>query len=346
MTSNKTVTVVGAGVTGLWQALTLAKRGFDVRLLEASSEPFANSASRYGGTMLAPDCEGEAAPKGVVRWGRQGIELWKEIYPGTKMQGSLVVAGARDRSELKRFAELTDNHTRVDGAGLKRLEPDLGGRFSEALYFPGEAHLVTDEALGFLLRAAVEAGVDVKFSTCWKAGEPGSTGASIVIDCRGLAAAAMLPGLRGVRGERLLVQTDEVTLNRPVRLLHPRHPIYIVPWGEGRFAIGATVIESEDAGGVSVRSALELLAAAYAVDPGFGEAEIIELGAGVRPAFADNTPRIAVFEGGQRLAVNGLFRHGFLLAPVLAEAAADYLESGKRHEFISDQKTSCATALE
>ena len=39
--------------------------------------------------------------------------------------------------------------------------------------------------------------------------------------------------------------------------------------------IGATVIESEETGPISVRSALELLSAAYALDPAFGEAEIV-----------------------------------------------------------------------
>ena len=50
------------------------------------------------------------------------------------------------------------------------------------------------------------------------------------------------------------------------------------------------------------------------------------LGAGVRPAFADNVPKIVV--RGRTIHVNGLYRHGFLLAPVLAELVADYLASG------------------
>jgi glycine oxidase len=83
-----------------------------------------------------------------------------------------------------------------------------------------------------------------------------------------------------------------------------------------------------------VRSALELLGAAYALHPAFGEAEILDLGAGVRPAFPDNMPRAVVREGGRRILVNGAWRHGFLLAPVLAKAVADYLESGAASELI------------
>jgi glycine oxidase len=135
--------------------------------------------------------------------------------------------------------------------------------------------------------------------------------------------------LRGVRGERVLIRSHEVSLQRPVQLLHPRVPLYIVPWGDGLFMIGATLIETEDTGPVSVRSALELLGGAYAVHPAFAEAEILDLGVGVRPAFPDNMPRAVVRNGGRRIFVNGAYRHGFLLAPVLGRAVADYIESGK-----------------
>ena len=148
-----------------------------------------------------------------------------------------------------------------------------------------------------------------------------------VVDCRGLAARDVLPDLRGVKGEAVVVETREVTLSRPVRLIHPRWSVYVVPRSGGRFFIGATAIESEDEG-VSVRSVLELLTAAYAVHPAFGEARIVEIGAGLRPAFPDHAPRIRV--EGERIVVNGLFRHGFLLAPALAEMTVDYVLNGKR----------------
>jgi glycine oxidase len=119
-----------------------------------------------------------------------------------------------------------------------------------------------------------------------------------------------------------------------VRLLHPRYPLYVVPRPGGRFLIGATMIESEDEGPVTVRSALELLGAAVALHPAFGEAQILETGAGVRPALPDNVPRAIVREGGRRILVNGAFRHGFLLAPVLAEAVADLIEGGREHPLI------------
>jgi glycine oxidase len=60
----------------------------------------------------------------------------------------------------------------------------------------------------------------------------------------------------------------------------------------------------------------ELLGAAYTVHPAFGEAEVIETGAGLRPTLPDHLPKI--IRQGRTLFINGLFRHGFLLAPALA----------------------------
>jgi glycine oxidase len=315
------LTVAGAGVVGLWQALTLARRGHRVRLVEQSPEPFAAAASRYGGAMLGPFCETEADAPVVRELGLRSIGLWRTAFPGTIVRGTLVVAGARDRSEIDRFARLTGGHARVDAAGIAELEPDLAGRFAAGLYYAQEAHLSPEDAMRFLLDAARTAGVDVAFGTTWM-----GNGADRVIDCRGLGARAELPALRGVRGERIVIRTREIALQRPVRLLHPRHPLYVVPWADGLHMVGATVIESEDAGPITVRSALELLGAAYALHPAFGEAEIVEASAGVRPAFADNVPKIVV--RGSAIHVNGLYRHGFLMAPALAELVADYLETG------------------
>src|SRR5947199_168267 len=134
------------------------------------------------------------------------------------------------------------------------------------------------------------------------------------------------PELRGVKGEMILIETQEVQLSRPVRLIHPRWPLYVIPREAGLFMLGATSIEAEDSG-VSVRSALELLGAAYTVHPAFGEARIIEFGSGLRPAYPDNLPRIGV--RGETIAVNGLYRHGFLIAPALAELTLAYVERGQ-----------------
>jgi glycine oxidase len=319
----KRIAVAGAGIVGLWQALTLAQRGFSVRLIERSAQPFEEAASALAGAMLAPHCEAEAAEPIVRELGLRALALWRSSYPGVTVKGTLVVAGTRDRAELMRFARMTDGYEKLAAQELHALEPGLERRFAAGLYFADEAHMAPLPAMHFLLEAARGAGVEVSLATAWTGTSPD---ADMLIDCRGLAARAELTGLRGVRGERIVVLAQEVDLTRPVRLLHPRHPLYVVPWGEGRYMVGATVIESEDQSPVTVRSALELLGSAYALHPGFGEGEILDMTAGVRPAFADNVPRIIV--RGRTIYVNGLYRHGYLLAPALAQLVADYLTLG------------------
>jgi glycine oxidase len=69
---------------------------------------------------------------------------------------------------------------------------------------------------------------------------------------------------------------------------------------------------------VSVRSALELLSAAFAVHPAFGEARILELNSQVRPTLPDHRPAL-IWDGAATLRVNGLYRHGFMIAPAVAD---------------------------
>ncbi len=141
-----------------------------------------------------------------------------------------------------------------------------------------------------------------------------------MIDCRGLGAQTELSQLRPVRGEVLRVKAPAVQLSRPVRLFHPRYALYIAPKGDGIFVVGATELESSDQAGPSVRSTLELLSALYSVDPAFADAEILSVQASARPALPDNRPAISGKPG--LIQINGLYRHGYLLGPALAEQVA------------------------
>ena len=314
--SQSKIVVVGAGVAGLCCALELAERGHAVDIVERR-QAVGEGCSRMAGGMLAPWCERATTDETVARLGAPSIDWWLRHFPGTVRNGSLVVAPARDSADLTRFAQRTDGFEWHDEAGIAALEPDLAGRFRRALYFPREAHLEPRRVLPVLAEALRRKGGTIRFGV----EDPGD---AFTVDCRGLAARDVLPDLRGVRGEMVVVRSREVMLSRPVRLLHPHIPLYIVPRGDGLYMIGATSIETEYRGGVTVRSAVELLNAAYALHPAFSEAEIVEFGADLRPAFPGNLP--AVRRGPRGLLINGLYRHGFLLAPAMARQAADLVE--------------------
>jgi glycine oxidase len=315
------VSVIGAGIAGAWQALLFAKAGHEVTLFERSDAGMTQATSHWAGGMLAPYCEREASEPLITRLGIRSLDLWRGEFPDTPFNGSLVVSHPRDRADYERFAKLTTGHHRLDADAVLSLEPSLDGRFRDALFFPDEGHVEPRLVLPELHQRVAAAGGSIQFDSERR---PDRTD-GIVIDCRGLFARDTQPSLRGVKGEMIIVETDEIVLSRPVRLIHPRWPLYIIPRANNQFMIGATSIERED-DGVSVRSALELLSAAYAVHPAFGEARIVEIGSGLRPAFPDNLPRIAI--DNQKIAVNGLYRHGFLLAPALAELTLGYVQRG------------------
>jgi glycine oxidase len=274
--------------------------------------------------MVSPGCESDGAEPIVVRLGRRSFDLWRHHLPDVPMNGSLVVAHPRDRADLDRFARQTEGHERVDEEAIAALEPVLAGRFRAGLFFAEEGHVEPRLVLPALREKLRARGGEIRFGSALEPKEVGG----VVLDCRGLGARADQPSLRGVKGETVLIETHEITLSRHVRLMHPRWPIYVIPRANGRFLIGATSVESEDTSGVTLRSALELMTAAYTLHPAFGEARIVELGTALRPAFPDHMPRIEV--EGTRIAVNGLYRHGFLLAPALAEIVTGFVTTGAR----------------
>jgi glycine oxidase len=316
------ISVIGAGIAGAWQALLFAQAGRSVTLHERSDEAMTLATSHWAGGMLAPWCEAEISEPLISRLGLRALDLWRRELPDTPFNGSLVVAHSRDRNDFERFARLTSGHQRLDAKALAELEPSLEGRFRDALFFAGEGHVEPRRVLPKLHQRIIAAGGTIRFNSEATPDELDG----IVIDCRGLAARDSQPELRGVKGEMILIETGEIKLSRPVRLIHPRWPLYVIPRDDNLFMLGATSIEAEDTG-VSVRSALELLGAAYAVHPAFAEARIVEFGSGLRPAYPDNLPRIAVDQ--TRIVVNGLYRHGFLIAPALAELTLAYVERGQ-----------------
>lgn len=312
------IAVIGAGVAGLTTALVMAERGHAVEVFERNPRLGPGSCSWLAGGMLAPWCEMASTEAIIGRLGIQSIAWWRARFPGTVSQGTLVVAPARDVAELNRFAKRTEGFDWLDPAGIAALEPDLAERFGKALYFSDEAHLDPRLALAALAERLTSLGVAIHLGT---EVVPEATAGDLVFDCRGLGGRTDMPALRGVRGEMVVIRSHSLKLSRPVRFLHPRLPLYVVPRGEGVFMLGATMLESEAQGPVSVRSMLELLGAAFALHPTLGEAEILEQGAALRPALPDNLPKVE--RAGRVIRVNGLFRHGFLMAPVMAQIAAN-----------------------
>ncbi len=322
---------------GLSCAYELSKTfpGIKITVMDPAGFPPAN-ASRMAGGMLAPYCECDHLPPEYIPAGLESIKFWKNFSKETgnafefAQAGSLLVCHPEDHHMLERLKTVLPQENRGRPVNLAEFEPHLTGRFGEALFIEGEAHLHPAKAMDALVKALKSMNIDF---TEKPEGKP-----ELTIDARGLGAQDDKPKLRGVKGELLIVRNPDFSLNRPLRLMHPRYPLYIVPREDNIFMIGATIIESAD-DYVSLRSGLELMSALYSLHPTFAHAQVLEMKAGVRPAFPDNLPRIT--NDGDTIRANGLFRHGFLLAPAMAACIRDLIagtENAMTNLFMKDRK--------
>ncbi|CAG7603383.1 FAD-dependent oxidoreductase [Candidatus Vallotia tarda] len=335
------VVVLGGGLSGRLIAWRLARTGHHVALYEQGAPSGYYGAAWVAAAMLAPLAEAASAERFLVELGAASLERWAEWLPQLpqpvffQRNGTLIVWHAADRSEWLLFEQrvrknapitmLHDGIVVLHGAQVTRAEPTLGTRFHDACLLANEGQLDNRQLLLALASALDELRVDTHWHTCVR--EDAMPTAGLIIDCRGLGAKCAWSNLRGVRGEVARVYAPGISLSRPARLLHPRYPLYVAPKQDNHYVIGATEIESEDMSPVSVRSTLELLSAAYSLHPAFGEARILELNSHCRPTLPDHCPALS-WDGALTLRVNGLYRHGYMIAPEIARetiALADAL---------------------
>lgn len=342
-----TIAIAGAGLLGrllAWQLLNSGwvSDGSKITLFEAGSfipeKPQSLRAAAFTAAgMIAPLSEAVVSDESVYRMGQFALTQWPQWLTQLKtsaplffQHGSLVIAHPRDTSELEQFErELhfvlphCNTYERVNQQQIQTLEPDLSPSFLQGLFLREEGHVNNRELLQSLGDELSARGVIIRDYTPVEVAhykittENSEEHFDLVIDCRGMGAKTQHPQLRGVRGETLHVETKEIQLQRPVRLMHPRYQLYIVPKPNHRFIIGATQIESEDRSPVTLQSSLELSSALYTLSPAFAEARIIEMDSNLRPAYMDNLPQVIIEDG--LITANGLFRHGYLLAPAVVE---------------------------
>lgn len=353
------IAIAGAGLAGRLLALILSRRGHQVSVFDIAGNATDKKAAGWTAAgMLSPLAELETGNDYVYDLGRRSLQLWPQIVEqldtpvDLSSAGSLMLAhrgdeGAAQRliSLLQKKAPADDQPIRLDSQRLAELEPSVQ-QIPNSWLLQNEGHIDTPQAMSAMAQSAHD--------VHWHWGQnvfqckPGTIklldhtelNFDMVFDTRGTGARTMrYPNMRtvsccnvrGVRGEVLWLYCPEVNLQRPIRLLHPRYRVYIVPRSEHRLLVGASEIESEDRSPISVRTTVELLTAAHSVLPALAEARIIHTETNLRPALADNFPRIEAEDGLCR--INGLFRHGWLIAPALIEEAlqkCDLLSSSQQ----------------
>ena len=364
--------IVGAGIMGRLVALSLNRQGHQVTLFDKDDKNGHQSAAYAAAGLLTPLGEAMHSEANIVEMGFESLALWPKIlnsldgYTFFQQEGTLVLSHEQDQGDYQRFSRFIKNHypqhalQNLNRQQLEQLEPEIGRSFKQALYLPDEGQVGNRKLLIALRDQLSKEGVNWVSECNVEAINSSSTSATVitqaetltfdlVIDCRGIGASSkntkavdkgQLPNLRAVRGELFQLFAPNVNIFRPIRLMHPRYQLYIAPKGKGHYVVGATEIESDDTSPMTVRSAMELLSAAYSVHPGFAEANIRQHVCQLRPAFSDNQPKIT--QQDCLIQVNGLYRHGFLIAPALLAKVERQVERFVQSSFI--EKSALATS--
>lgn len=341
--------IAGGGIMGRLIAFFLSHAGWDVTLFDQS---ILKNCSMAAAGLLTPVAELEKNELIIFQLGAEALNVhWPYILNKLPNQiyfqqsGSLLLSHPRDHSGLAHFIHLIssklghhDFYHRLNHDDICHLEPDAA-KFSSGIYFANEGHIDSQQLMrvlkDYLIKRAIKWVENCIVSTV-NAGEIISTNKThkfdFVFDCRGLGAKTEFDDLRSVRGELIWLQAPDMVITRPIRFLHPRYSLYIVPRSNHIYLIGASEIESDDASNISVRTTLELLTATYYFNSKFSEARIIKTVTQCRPTLSNHLPRINYSDGLVR--INGLYRHGFLIAPTLAHDIVNWLHDFKivRHK--------------
>ncbi len=341
--------IAGAGIMGRLLSFTLAQAGHEISLFDQTDASSEKTCSMTAAGLLAPLTELDKADVLIYALGRDALQthwpvLLSQLNSAVFFQkkGTLVVAHRHDYAELQHFIRQVQqkipvasrHYQLLSQAEIAQLEPEMT-KFQDGYYFPDEAHVHSQQLLMALEKNLREKKINWHMNTCVEyvaphviktKQPPEMFSFDYVIDCRGTGAKKLFQHLQGVRGELIYLHAPDVHITRPIRLMHPRHHIYLLPRADDVYVVGASEIYSEDMQAISVRTTLELLTAAHYVHPGFAEATMIKTMTHCRPTLPHHLPVIKYIDG--LLAVNGLYRHGFLIAPTLAAEVSHYLTQG------------------
>jgi glycine oxidase len=325
--------IAGAGLLGRLAAWQLAGWGHRVTVFDPAPDASARGAAGWTAAgMLSPLAELDSGDTALAELGQRSLQLWPAIVGALpqpvhfRREGSLLLAHGPDLGMAQRLlARIAPKAPpgllpeRLTRERLCALEPQVA--CTHAWLLPGEGQIHSVQAMSALAEGALQRGVSWRWGRRVERIAPGridGEGFDLVFDVRGVGARPDV-AVRGVRGEILWLHAPGVALQRPLRLLHPRAPVYLVPRPGDVVVVGASEIESEDRSPISVQTLLSLLSAAHSVLPELAEARLLHTETNLRPALPDNQPLLEVQPGLVR--INGLFRHGWMVAPALLEAA-------------------------
>jgi glycine oxidase len=334
------VAVIGGGLAGLTSAWRAAQRGAKVVLLERGE--LAAQASRAAAGMLAPAAEADLGERALLALGLRAADAWPAFADelgdvGYRRCGTLMVARDADEAaaldrELGFRAQLGVELHRLLPSRARRMEPSLAPTLRLALHAPDD-HVADPRLLApALADAARRAGAVLRTGVEVAAARPGEVelangeilrAGDVVVAAGAWAGALAGVPVRPLKGQILRLRDPDGPglLERVVRW----EGGYLVPRGNGRYVLGATMEDRGFDTRVTAGGVHELLRDASELVPGVLELELEEAFAGLRPTPPDNTPIIGRSERTGLVLATGHHRNGVLLASITGDLVADTL---------------------
>jgi glycine oxidase len=353
------IAIVGGGVIGLAIGWRLATAGCGVDLFERGAA--GHGASWAAAGMLAAGIEAEPGEATLYALNRLSQDMWPgfaaEIETASGMaigyrdEGTVAVALTRDDAAQLRFhydfqRSLGIELEWLSAAESRRREPHLHPGLAAAVFSPRDHQVDNRRLVTALRRVFLAAGgrlhEHAEVTAVETAGDQ-VTGlrlgevlhaADVVVLAAGAWSAgiaglprAARPPVRPVKGQMLAVRMDAAApLLRHV-VWTPK--VYLVPRGDGRLIVGATVEERGFDASLTVGGILALLEGAWRAVPGIEELPIDEMWAGFRPGSRDDAPMLGPSPLAGLVLATGHHRNGILLTPVTADAVSRYILSGE-----------------
>ncbi len=331
------VVIAGAGIIGLSVAVDLATHGLRVVVCERG-RPMAEASCAAAGMLAANDPENHPE---LSELGRLSLSVYPSFL--ARIEGLSGRSVPLRTSATIQVVPAAKAGFSASHAGFRWLSQAEAGTLEPDLLAPGRRFLLLDEPsldprdlCVALPAAALAAGVSLLEQTSVLSVEADEAGVTVrtptsairaahFVNCAGAWAESPALGRLSAGHSQIAPRKGQMAavrlrgLERLTRVLRAPE-IYLVPRGDGRVVIGATVENAGFDKSVHPHAIAGLLRLAAGLWPPVASAEVIESWAGLRPGSADELPLIGRTAHPHCWIAGGHFRNGMLLAPGTARA--------------------------
>ncbi|HLJ76048.1 MAG TPA: FAD-dependent oxidoreductase [Acidobacteriaceae bacterium] len=312
------VAIAGGGMIGLATALELAASGASVTVFDRA-EAMSESSRAAAGMLAGTDPEN---PPELAQLARYSLSLYPDFLERVEQLSGRKIP-IRTRSTLQGVRRLPAGAAALPDSDLQRLAPSLqkaGWSFlmidEQSLDAWDLAEALPSAALaaGVVLREHTAVlGVSSTNGTVELKTSSGTLSAGALVNATGAWAEGIHPGLPvGPRKGHMLTAELGGKIQMQCVLRTPK--VYIVPRGNGRYAIGSTVENAGFDKEVHPDQIRELFQRAVDLWPPLRDATVTETWTGLRPGSGDGLPIIDQNDEHCWIAT-GHFRNGIMLGP-------------------------------